>query len=141
VHDVKEVIEVSRITSITRFLEEALPGVLRRGGDAGNELRGIFAGRVEGSDAFVQLVVGSGGALASVCDGRALREWAGGRLEEGRFAVVSRSGVRLEAHVTTDGVRGTLALPHDERLHAFAALPAASGERYACVTPPAGRVV
>ncbi len=102
---------MSRITTITSVLSSM------------RELRGLFVGKVDAADAYVELIVGSGGALAYVSREDGGGEWAGGRLHERRFRLVSRSGIRLDGEVRRRGVRGKLQLPRDDQARTFSAAP------------------
>ncbi|AHY45993.1 Hypothetical Protein RradSPS_0710 [Rubrobacter radiotolerans] len=89
-----------------------------------------FAGRVEGTDAFVAVVVNrENRALAYVCDGQEGRtanvaEWFTGTVaEDGSLELRSENGAKLSAQVSGDGTEGTVQLPGGEE-YAFSADPA-----------------
>jgi hypothetical protein len=87
------------------------------------EPRGHFLGKVDGADAQVELIVGSGGALACIVNGSGRAEWSGGRLQERRLCLVSRGGIRLDGEVKRRVVRGTVLLPGDGEARTFSAAP------------------
>ena len=97
---------------------------------AGASHAGNYAGRVEGTDAFVAVVVdGDDRALAYVCDGQedgqgaTVAEWLTGAVAgDGSLKMRSEGGARLVAEVVADGASGTLTLSGEE--HAFSASPA-----------------
>jgi hypothetical protein len=85
------------------------------------EPRGHFLGRVDGAETQVELIVGSGGALACIVKGNGRAEWSGGRLQERRLCLVSRRGIRLDGEVKRRAVRGTVLLPGDRAARTFSA--------------------
>lgn len=95
---------------------------------AGSSYAGNFAGKVEGTEAFIAVVVyKENHALAYVCDGREdgptaeVAEWFTGAVaDDGSLDLTSEGGARLSAEVTGDGAEGRLAFPDGEE-HAFVA--------------------
>jgi hypothetical protein len=91
--------------------------VLTRGGADGRDSAAPaplgYVGRVEGTRAFVGVVVRGSDVMAYVCDGRKLARWFGGRLRDGRAVLRSASGEELELRLS-DVARGTLRLPGRE---------------------------
>jgi hypothetical protein len=84
-------------------------------------LRGVYVGRVAGTQAFVAVAVGHGQARAYMCDSRRLGVWLPpGRLRGGRLDLKA-SGVRLTGSVDGAAARGTVTLADGSR-HAFKAL-------------------
>ncbi len=84
---------------------------------------GVYLGKIDGTDAFVELIVASGGALAYIGRTRAGGDWAGGRLQERRLCLVSRNGIRLQGEIKRRVIRGTLLLPGDADARPFSAKP------------------
>lgn len=85
--------------------------------------RGVYVGKIDGTDAYVELIVDSGGALAYIGGTQAASDWAGGRLQERRLCLVSRNGIRLQGEIKRRGIRGTLLLPGDADARPFSAKP------------------
>lgn len=90
---------------------------------------GNFAGKVEGTEAFVAVVVDKEDrALAYVCDGREgetadVAEWFRGAVAgDGSLDLTGEGGAGLSAEVADGGVSGTVTLGGEE--HAFSAEPA-----------------
>lgn len=87
---------------------------------------GSYVGEVQGSKAFIALVVSEEGkALAYVCDGESIALWFRGRLEGGVLELQGSAGQRLQGRLAGE-VSGQLTLP-DGRSLAFSAR-AAAGE-------------
>jgi hypothetical protein len=84
-------------------------------------VRGVFVGRVAGTQAFVAVAVGHGKARAYVCDSRRLGVWLPiGRLR-GTYVELGSSRVRLTGSIGREAVQGTVTLADGSR-HAFRAL-------------------
>jgi hypothetical protein len=105
------------------------------GGRAGTAGRGDaspagnFAGKVEGTDAFVAVVVDEEDrALAYACDGReggtaTVAEWFRGEVaDDGSLDLTSEGGAGLSADIAEEGASGTVTLDGED--HAFTAGPA-----------------
>jgi hypothetical protein len=85
--------------------------------------RGVYVGRVAGTQAFVAVAVGHGRARAYVCDSRRLAVWLpSGRLR-GAYLDLAGARVQVTGNVGRSGADGTLTLPDGSR-HAFHAFPA-----------------
>jgi hypothetical protein len=104
------------------------------------EPRGVYVGKIDGADAYVELIVGAGGALAYIGGTRRAGDWAGGRLRERRLCVVSRNGIRLQGEIRRRGMRGTLLLPGDADARSFSARaePNARARRCLSESPQSG---
>jgi hypothetical protein len=102
---------------------------------AASPLAGNFAGELEGSDAFVAVVIdGANHVVAYACDGSddhlaEIAEWFHGAVAlDGSLVLTGADGTVLAADVTGDDITGTLSFDA-ERQHAFSLDP---------VTAPAG---
>jgi hypothetical protein len=95
----------------------------------GASLAGNFAGKVEGTNAFIAVVVDrENHALAYVCDGKGeesaeVAEWFEGAVADGgSLDLRSEGGAHLVAEVTESGTKGTVTFSGQE--HSFSASPA-----------------
>jgi hypothetical protein len=87
------------------------------------EIRGVYVGRIPGSDALIAIATHQGRALAYVCDGKHITAWFKGNLKDHHaLELHAKDGSRLIADFETNAARGALELPGGS--YAFAALPA-----------------
>jgi hypothetical protein len=93
-------------------------------GSAGAESsRGVFVGRVAGSQAFVAVAIGHGKVRAYLCDTRRLAVWfPAGTFRAGR-AELNTAGARLAVRLASGHVLGKATLA-DGRVHRFRAVRA-----------------
>lgn len=83
-----------------------------------------FASAVEGSDAFVGLVVDQDDdkVLAYVCDGKSVGTWlTGAPNEDGTLSLTAADGARVSGRIAGGELAGTVTLPGDPTPHAFKA--------------------
>lgn len=93
---------------------------------AGERGTRTWVGTVDGTDAFLAVLVGADGrALAYLCDGEELVQYLDGRLDDEALTAEDGDGTTLAATVTDDAVTGTTTLA-DGSVHTFVA-PAATG--------------
>ena len=87
-----------------------------------------YVGEVDGTDAFIAVVVGGEEAVIYVCNGaEEIAEWfSGSVLSDGAIDVDNDAGARVVATVGDDAIEGTVTLP-DGSLHAFSTEPAVIG--------------
>jgi hypothetical protein len=86
-------------------------------------LRGVYIGRIPGSDALIAIATQRGRALAYVCDGKRVTAWFKGELNNDHaLELHSKDGSTLIANLEANSARGALELPTGS--YAFAALPA-----------------
>jgi serine/threonine-protein kinase len=98
---------VLSILVVTVFLASVL---LAACGGA-STVSGSFAGRVDGSDAFIAVVVHANGEVtAYVCDGVAISEWFKGSVDGSSLDLTNASGAHLTADLSADSIYGTFAL-------------------------------
>jgi len=75
---------------------------------------GDYVGTLQGTDAFVAVLVGThGGVLAYVCDSKRIAEWFKGRAGSGTSGLTLRSkgGYRLQVTVAGGRATGTVSFP------------------------------
>jgi hypothetical protein len=85
-----------------------------------------FVGTLNGTDAYVGVVVGSKDAIAYACDGKGLTHWFHPTLKDGVLAGVSPGGAVLTATRKGSTLTGELVLPSGEA-HRFSAKRAKDG--------------
>jgi hypothetical protein len=69
---------------------------------------GSFAGRVDGSDAFISIVAHKNGKVtAYVCDGAIISEWFKGDLNGSSIDLTNANGAHLTADLSADSTNGT----------------------------------
>jgi hypothetical protein len=79
------------------------------------DITGSFAGRVEGSNAFIGLVTNGEEVMAFFCDGTTeappvLWGWFRGQLNRNAFDLTSENGDQLTGEFNADGASGSIAL-------------------------------
>ena len=74
-----------------------------------------YVGELEGTDAYIGLVVGETGATAYVCDGPQGDEshWFTGAVNDSQVALISPSGASLSGDISGGTVSGTVLIPGD----------------------------
>lgn len=85
--------------------------------------KGSWAGKVEGTDAFVAVVAGADGLVAYVCDNGTVGQWFRTDDPAGSVVVANDAGAVFAATQENDTVTGSVQLP-DGSVHAFTASPA-----------------
>lgn len=90
---------------------------------------GSWAGKVEGTDAFIALVAGTDGFVAYVCDDATIGQWFRTDEAAGALVVSSQDDATLTAARRGDDVVGTVRL-EDGSAHAFTAPPAKEPVHY-----------
>jgi len=87
-----------------------LGSLLSACGSAASPVKGSFAGKVDGSDAFISIVAHANGRVtAYVCDGATISEWFRGDLNGSSLDLTNASGAHLTANLSADSVNGTFA--------------------------------
>lgn len=95
-----------------------------------------FVGTVEGTNAFVAVVVGGGEAIVYICDGDDdLAEWFAGAMDETNIRLTTDTGALVEAAPSDVGYSGTVTFANGET-HRFDAEPAAPEAGLFRVTGP-----
>jgi hypothetical protein len=85
-----------------------------------------YAGTVDGTDAYIAVVVSGKDVRVYVCDGDALSAWALGEAsKDGTFAVEAANGTKITGTISDTDVSGTVTLAEGSE-HAFAAQLATS---------------
>ena len=84
---------------------------------------GTWAGKVEGSDAFIALVAGNDGFMAYVCDDATIGQWFRADEPANPLVVGNDAGATLAANREGEDIAGTVRLP-DGSVHAYTAAPA-----------------
>jgi predicted RNA-binding Zn-ribbon protein involved in translation (DUF1610 family) len=88
-----------------------------------SEMRGVYIGRIPGSEALIAIATHQGRALAYVCDGKRVTTWFTGKLKDHHaLELHAKDGSTLVADLEAHAARGALELPSGS--YAFAALPA-----------------
>jgi hypothetical protein len=71
-----------------------------------------YVGKVEGTDAYIGLVVNEQGATGYICDGEKISHWLRGALDEnGQLALTSNTGAALSAKLEGDTLTGSVLIP------------------------------
>jgi hypothetical protein len=86
-----------------------------------------YVGALDGSTAFIAVVVQNSVAVVYICDGDQISEWFGGSVSKDQLDFTSAKGTHLTASAAADSVSGTLALAGGQPL-AFVAQPAVEGQ-------------
>ena len=95
-----------------------------------------FVGTVEGTDAFVALLLGGGEAVVYVCDGsQDISEWFAGPAEGPGIELGNEVGASVSATLSDTGYRGSVTLGDGER-HEFEAVAAEPGAGLLRITGP-----
>lgn len=72
------------------------------------KISGSFAGKVDGSDAFISIVVHTNGEVtAYVCDSVTISEWFSGSADGSSLDLTNGNGAHLSADLSADSVQGT----------------------------------
>lgn len=84
-----------------------LGSLLSACGSTASPVKGSFAGKVDGSDAFISIVAHKNGKVtAYVCDGVTISEWFKGDLNGAALDLTNGSGAHLTAVLSADSVNG-----------------------------------
>jgi len=86
-----------------------------------------YVGALNGSAAFIALVIQNGVAVVYICDGDQISEWFGGSVSNNQLDFTSAKGTHLTASAAADSVSGTLSLAGGQPL-AFVAQTAVEGQ-------------
>ncbi len=77
-------------------------------GGAAEPLSGSFVGKVDGSDAFIAVVLHTDGAVtAYVCDSTTISEWFKGSVDGASLSLTNADGARLSADLAAGSFDGT----------------------------------
>ena len=77
-------------------------------GSGTSPVSGSFAGRVDGSDAFISIVAHKNGKVtAYVCDGATISDWFKGDSNGSSIDLTNASGAHLTADLSADSTNGT----------------------------------
>lgn len=77
-------------------------------GGGAQTVSGSFVGKVDGSDAFIAVVLHTNGEVtAYVCDSSSISEWFKGNVDGTSLDLTNTSGARLTADLTPDSFTGT----------------------------------
>ncbi|MBI5823043.1 MAG: hypothetical protein HZB18_03380 [Chloroflexi bacterium] len=77
-------------------------------GGAAKPVSGSFVGKVDGSDAFISVVLHTDGSVtAYVCDSVAISEWFKGNADDSSLDLTNASGARLTADLAAGSFNGT----------------------------------
>ena len=77
-------------------------------GGGSQTVNGSFVGKVDGSDAFIAVVLhGNGEVTAYICDGASISEWFKGNVDGSSLNLTNASGTRLTADLAADSFTGT----------------------------------
>jgi serine/threonine-protein kinase len=80
-------------------------------GGAAQPISGSFVGKVDGSDAFIAIVLHTNGEVtAYVCDSAIISEWFKGSVTGSSLDLTNASGARLTADLAADSFNGTFTL-------------------------------
>ncbi|MEW6240015.1 MAG: hypothetical protein ACOYZ8_15810 [Chloroflexota bacterium] len=86
-------------------------------GGAAEPVSGSFVGKVNGSDAFIAVVLHTNGAVtAYVCDSVSISEWFKGNVDGASLDLTNASGARLTADLAPDSFTGTFTASDDSPL-------------------------
>jgi hypothetical protein len=97
-------------------------GLMFWGLSLGQTLEATFVGKLEGSKAFIAVVVSGGKTLAYVCDSEKLAQWFRGPVVDGTVEVKTANGEHLQVRLSPQGATGSLVW--GGQLYAFSAAPA-----------------
>jgi len=88
-------------------ISTVLASLLSACGSEASTVKGSFAGRVDGSDAFISIVAHKNGKVtAYVCDGVTISEWFKGNLNGTSIDLTNANGAHLTANLSADSVNG-----------------------------------
>lgn len=82
--------------------------------------RGVFAGRVQGTNAYIALLIRNGNITAYVCDSRTIARWLLTRTGQSTTTLAGPDGFRIRAHFAKKAATGTVTLEDGSR-HRFRA--------------------
>lgn len=90
------------------------------------QLANTYLGSVEGTDAYIAVIMADDKAVAFLCDGSSMWEWPTGSFKDNRVELTNPSGTTVGARLDGSTLTGTVKINGTD--HNFSAVPAQSNE-------------
>ncbi|MBJ8345012.1 hypothetical protein [Antrihabitans sp. YC2-6] len=87
---------------------------------------GTYLGSVDGTDAYIALVMSGDNAVAFICDGSSMWAWPNGTFTDNQLSLSDTSGMAVQARMVGGAISGTVKIGGTD--HNFTATPAEVGE-------------